>query len=1217
MTEPRQPHESGSWLGHLHANIATRIHEVTLQQEGSEASPAPPKPYSQPSSPGSSLPAEPNEANEIAKSSAPSVSQDVRSGRFHAASPAVSSSATDATGDTLRTRSIQEVLGDYELLEEIARGSVGVVFRARQISLGRIVAVKVIQSGHLATPEEVRRFYAEAEAAASLHHPHIVPIYEVGSARGVHFFSMRYVEGGSLAEHQARLRGKWFEIARLLATVAQAVDYAHRHGVLHRDLKPANILLDAEGQPAISDFGLCKRLAQPSDGREDLLVGTPLYMAPEQIDHRFGHVSVASDIYSLGAILYELLTGQPPFPGQSVEEVFPKVLNDEPTPPSRYRADVPRDLAAICLKCLRKNPKERYSSAYELADDLERFLHGDPVRARPVGLMEQCWRWSRRHPATAVLTLGSAVLGGIAVLAILVVAVLVAWREAKNVERLEHLNREAVAAKDEADKHRQRTLAILRETELQRRQTQRLAAELACLQAMHAFTRQEIPTSLFWLTRALEWLGDSEDAEVTALRRLLASWQSWTHRLVCYGRLPERWRSVALHPKELVVLGVNYLDQPFIWNLAHEAQPRRIPVEMAQLREVRFLATEQALWFVSPQGWQIWDIHGKQMLDRWESKSPVTAWALDHDGATWAVSDQKHNVYYWHGRTGAESPARAELLARWQLPYPVSTLAVAGETRTVFARTRVGIWLLRPDSSPRSDKPDMVLMPTRLAVSAQAHRMIYGSTQGYVRICDLTGDLYASSPLNLGGECHYVFMSRDGGITAALGAEGVFRLWDVSSQSPMATPLDGCVPIRAADVSPDGQRLATVSEDSTLRVWKLADRTAWHRQLSLGTLVERAIFDHQASHLAVVSGPKLLLYRRHKDHSWHQVMHWNTASPIVHWGLNRDGTRLFVASQDGRITVWDVPDSPKMRMTTGAGEAPTLVAWDEPGRYLAYATKDRQITVWDLSSMQLPGATRLSNGAASALAWSHDGSWYAVGLDNGVICVGRPSQVHQPPVSWLAHSGPITALTFTPTSRHLISAGANGKVLVWDVSKSRLIWTLAGHAAPIRLLAGAAGSDYVFSGGRDYFGAVHDVARGQSRWLMGSGRHEWLLSAFSPTGEYLATVNSRPSLEIWHSGQGYRVTPPLLLPASARACQWLSAEEVAVVCQDGRLLTWRLPPPVSGDAESLMARWQQLTGLQLVGVTVHPISPEQWQQLRWQLGQENSRHATKVDIMSE
>src|SRR6266699_2163921 len=306
---------------------------------------------------------------------------------------------------------MQMEFGDYELLEEIGRGGQGVVYRARQKSLNRPVALKVIGLGQWAAKVHLKRFRLEAEAAARLDHPCIVPIHEVGERESCCYFSMNLVEGSQLDEVVKRKPMPLRRAAELIAKLARAVHYAHEHGILHRDIKPGNVLLDAKGEPHLTDFGLARLVETESTVTHTMeVLGTPSYMAPEQAVGNNAGVTSATDIYGLGAVFYQLLTGHPPFAGGTTFETFRLVLDTEPRQPRLWNPKIDRDLATICLKCLEKDPQRRYSSALALAEDLERWLGHEPIRARRTGVLARGRKWIRRNPAAAALVVMSVLL---------------------------------------------------------------------------------------------------------------------------------------------------------------------------------------------------------------------------------------------------------------------------------------------------------------------------------------------------------------------------------------------------------------------------------------------------------------------------------------------------------------------------------------------------------------------------------------------------------------------------------------------------------------------------------------------------------------------------------------------------------------------------------------------------------------------------------------
>jgi eukaryotic-like serine/threonine-protein kinase len=352
-------------------------------------------------------------------------------------------SSASVTSQPVHSLPPGQVLGDFELLEVLGEGGMGVVYRARQVSLNRQVALKMIRAARIASPGQVARFRNEAETVASLDHPNVVPIYEVGEVNGQLFYSMKLIEGGNLGEHLARFQAEPRRAGQVIRDIALAIHHAHQHGILHRDLKPSNVLLDTVGRPHIVDFGLAKWIRVDTElTQSGLLVGTPSYMAPEQAEAgQDGRrtVTTATDVYGIGAVLYALLTGGPPFAGGTLLETLEQVRSHDPAAPRRLRPQMPRDLETICLKCLAKEPARRYVTAGELAEELERFLDGRPIRARPVGALGRLMKWAQRQRALAALVAVSAV----SLVTFIVLVMLHNFRLQAEVRRAENSETEA------------------------------------------------------------------------------------------------------------------------------------------------------------------------------------------------------------------------------------------------------------------------------------------------------------------------------------------------------------------------------------------------------------------------------------------------------------------------------------------------------------------------------------------------------------------------------------------------------------------------------------------------------------------------------------------------------------------------------------------------------------------------------------------------------
>jgi len=508
--------------------------------------------------------------------------------------------------------------GDYEVIRELARGGMGVVFLARQISLNRPVAVKMILAGQLANETDVKRFYTEAEAAANLDHPGIVPIYEVGQHEGQHYFSMGFVEGQSLAQKLAAGPLPPREAAALMVKVAGAIEYAHERGVIHRDLKPANILLDRGGNPRVTDFGLAKKLEGDS-GLTDSgqIMGTPSYMPPEQAGGKRGEVGPAADVYALGATLYATVTGRPPFQAATAMDTLLQVISEEPVPPRRLNPSVPRDLETSILKCLEKEPAKRYASA--LAEDLRRYLAGEPILSRPVGAAERAWRWCRRNPAAAgAVGLVAAALLVVAVLALLYADQQTRLAQAKTLyanEQKDHARAQAEAAASLKD-------ALS--------QSNRRLAMFNFERGQSAFEKGQTGPGLLWMVESWRSAVAAGDPgwQHTA-RANMAAWQSHDITIKAVFSHQDAVGSVAFRPDGKTILTGSRDKTARLWDAA-TGKPIGPPIaHQGSVSAVAF----------SPDGKAVLTGSGDNTARLWDAATgkPIGP-PLAHQDAVWAVA---------------------------------------------------------------------------------------------------------------------------------------------------------------------------------------------------------------------------------------------------------------------------------------------------------------------------------------------------------------------------------------------------------------------------------------------------------------------------------------------------------------------------------------------------------------------------------------------------
>lgn len=837
--------------------------------------------------------------------------------------PTLDALADSANG--LQPGKMLRYFGDYELLEQIGRGGMGVVYKARQTSLKRVVAVKMILAGAYASERDVERFRVEAEAAANLDHPHVLPIYEVGEYSGYQYFSMKLIGGGSfLAEPHPSLR----ELIRTLSKVCRAVHYAHQRGILHRDLKPENILLDADGTPYVTDFGLAKRVDKDSSlTQSGALVGTPSYMSPEQARGE-KRVSTAADVFSLGAILYEVLTGQPPFKAATALETVHDLLEKDPAHPSSINTAADRDLSIIALKCLEKETAKRYSSAAALADDLDRWLHGEPILARPAPSWEKAWRWGKRRPAMAALlaTIVLALAGGVTGLAIS------NYKIAEKQEETDAALRDRINALAEVaellakeQKARAEVTGLVQQLEQEQAQTQ--IARKAERDA--AYLVKIARSSMEWNSnrplRSSQLLDDCAPEQ----RR----WE-WHHlRRIAHAQeteYPDVHGITALHAVSTDGKLILTADATAVClrdfktgRVIRTFNGHTYPVETAALSPdgKRVASSGGERWYFSDKKCEVilWDAEtGKTLRIFATDHSGVSSLAFSPDGKWLATAGGDNTARLWLADGTKE-------IHRWTLPSEKSqgrgvkgAFSHDGKRLAASAQASTTIWdvdkrnelkVLQGDVVPTFSRDGKLLVTIR-----SINELVVRDAETYVEQSAQRLDLPMVSALAFSPDSKHV---------AVGGIDGLVRVWDTASRSVVQTIRGQQSWVVDVLYSADGSRLVTSVGDpiaelfgsmlgrsatpQAIRVWEVA-RAQDYRLIP----VVSAIYSISPAHseVAIATGKEVYIYDLFKGNKLRLAA--TAPENVAQIAFHPDGNTLAVS--------WSIPPRQGKQISPGAHE---------------------------------------------------------------------------------------------------------------------------------------------------------------------------------------------------------------------------------------------------------------------------------------------------------
>lgn len=1026
-------------------------------------------------------------------------------------------------------------LGDYELQEQIAHGGMGVVYRAYQVSLDRTVAVKLLLLGRYSSPDSIRRFHREAQSAAALRHPHIVAVFEVGECDGQPFLAMEYVEGCSLAEllRQGPLPPQ--RAVRYARTVAEAIAYAHSKGVLHRDVKPSNVLLDVFDQIRLTDFGLAKKL----DGSGDLtltgeMLGSPNYLSPEQTEGRHGEIGPPSDIYGIGALFYELLTGRPPFLAASLPETLLRIRDSEPLPPSSLNPAIPRDLDTIALRCLEKTPERRYASAEALAGDLHRFLRHEPILARPVSTLERTLKWIRRNRATAALLATAA----ISLVALAVGSLAFGF-------------------------HVQRARA---ETEAANR---RLARDLFVREwsdAEHLLEDGRTVPALTWFARTVR----SDPSNTVAASRLLS--------LLGDVTLSIPFSEPLIHSN--AVLGADFSkdgkylvtssadDRVRVWDWRSRSDPVvlprlfRSPAATWETESGRVLVADHggvSLW--TPEGTLEREVPGAHLGN--------LQWKMTRDRSRAMLVSSGEPPQLWDPRQlrRIESPALAERSLRM--------VGFGGHGRYLFRskvestppRWKLGLYDLRTGNNAWEAEPGEV------ARSSYVYSAEFNDDESLVACCRWGGqtlvyripriDEGSATPVEGGepvfqwnfGEVTRVeafrFLDEDQRLLVAT-SEGSVQQFDLTTGQTLPDRIEHSGKVNSAVVSPDGATLATASVDGWVRFWDLRVRRPEPWRIQCSNVVWDVAFSPDARWLAVAGHLGAAIYDARTGVRHHELPMGGLVSRVA---FSPDSQRLATSTEPGSLRVWDVATgAPVTDALKSAGRIHDL--WYSPdGRWLVVGAPLDQVRLLDsetgrtvaespeagaalVTSVMTPDQRRLISGTVHgdvhfwslpdmkplapsgrhrSVVWatrlSHDGRWLATASGDQTVLI------------WDTETGRVIrefrcekaayGAVFSPDGRRILIGSADRTARIREIESGRQVSETMRHPGGVWHVQFSPDGLQVATGDDAGYARLWDTATGLplGHWLRSSATLKRI--AFSPDGRQLATASSDQTVKVW------------------------------------------------------------------------------------------------------
>jgi WD40 repeat protein len=1070
----------------------------------------------------------------------------------------------------------QPTVAGYEILAELGRGGMGVVYKARQVTLGRVVALKMILAGGHAGEADLARFRTEAEAIARLQHPNIVQIHEVGEHEGLPFFSLEFCGGGSLQKKSAGAPMQPKEAAPLVETLARAMQAAHDRGIIHRDLKPANVLLAEDGMPKITDFGLAKKLDTPGATSTGVIMGTPSYMAPEQAGGKNRAVGPPADVYALGAILYELLTGRPPFKAPTAVDTLIQVVTDDPVPVRRLQPKVPRDLETICHKCLRKEPGQRYASAKALAEDLRRFLAGVPILARPIGSLERGIKWTLRRPALAALVAVSC-LATVTLVVVILDANVRLTRErdhARDQEKKVGVERDnALQAKAEADRQRNRAEEMLSHTRAERGmrllEGGNLLGLLDLLEARRAaeeLPQLRDPRTILWsgwetacsgrLEQVLPnkspvtGMAFSPDGKTVATREqngAIVLWDFLAGEARVTIRTPESWtgRELTFAP-DSKALSFRWNEGGLsdgtwktgiqAWDVA-TGHPLCSPVQ-AGSREEKVCLSPDGRWFVSCAGATLQKRDaptGNPVGSAWKAAGPVEALLLSPDGRLLVTLGDE--LEWWDPATGRQcAPSTPILNGKGQVAFSSRSLAFSPNSKWLICRVATfetetvrvhDAATGKPFGEPVTAKMEYgstQVSPDGATLATVPGWLSGGLREGSVRLWRTATGKAHGEALRHEGAATCLAFSPDGRLVATGGMDGTARLWEVETGRPHGSSLWHPGRLFEVAFAPDGSLLATLDESGTVRLWQTAVPTPRGKPA-----LEVAAY-------GFAFGP---------------------------------GGNWLAATTENQICRWDLTNLQPVGKRLEQENVFGPIACSPDGVLLAAAT-EKGIQLWDIAAGQRHGSLLEFPHHADGLAFSLDGKWLAAMSGEGVVQMWDPvtGKLHDPPFK----GGGAEAAFFD------LQISADGKLVATRSTFGLFLWradTGQEFPPPQKQIMAMNLEGKVLVAPADGSGlSLQDPLTGETLKRLPGAHFSPIPPEFSPDGKLVATPDADQTVQLWDMATGKQYGPRLVNRQQIQRVVFSPDGKVLVtVAPGGTLRLWDV-----GSGQQLGPAWQHLAG---------------------------------------